>query len=302
MKDKKKQILETATKLFAEKGYHSTTMQEIAEFIGVAKGSLYNIFKSKEEILLSIFDYYHTDLSEKVFLVRREEGMTSKEKLEKILFIQFHGFEKNKVFIKMQVKEQLNHESEAIQHLMLQFRASVLNWHYQFLLEAYGERIKPFIWDLVHLLNGMIKEYMMLLVYEEKKMNGKEVSTFITDRLDGMIHEMLRNNPDPIIRPEMMKSLQNINSEDGIKNLTELIRDEINKLERSLHSLDLYRGSKQEYLDSLEALKEQIDSNETQTFLVKALMKLLLDEPILKLNAKNLADLIEIKYEIKVIE
>lgn len=44
-------ILEAATALFYEKGYHATTMREIAGVVGIKAGSLYNHFASKQEIL-----------------------------------------------------------------------------------------------------------------------------------------------------------------------------------------------------------------------------------------------------------
>jgi AcrR family transcriptional regulator len=52
--EKKMKIIEAAIKLIAENGIHSTSMQNIADNIGVAKGSIYLQFKSKEELLLSI--------------------------------------------------------------------------------------------------------------------------------------------------------------------------------------------------------------------------------------------------------
>lgn len=44
-------IVEAATALFYEKGYHATTMREIAAAVGIKAGSLYNHFASKQEIL-----------------------------------------------------------------------------------------------------------------------------------------------------------------------------------------------------------------------------------------------------------
>jgi AcrR family transcriptional regulator len=44
-------IVEAATALFYEKGYHATTMREIAADVGIKAGSLYNHFASKQEIL-----------------------------------------------------------------------------------------------------------------------------------------------------------------------------------------------------------------------------------------------------------
>ena len=46
----KRKIFETSMKLFAEKGYDATSIEEITATVGVAKGTLYYHFSSKEEI------------------------------------------------------------------------------------------------------------------------------------------------------------------------------------------------------------------------------------------------------------
>lgn len=47
-------IMEAATTLFDERGYGETSLQDIADAIGVQRPSLYHYFKSKEEILLTL--------------------------------------------------------------------------------------------------------------------------------------------------------------------------------------------------------------------------------------------------------
>jgi AcrR family transcriptional regulator len=47
-------ILETATDLFAEKGYAGTYVREIVEKAGVSKPALYYYFKSKEGLFYAI--------------------------------------------------------------------------------------------------------------------------------------------------------------------------------------------------------------------------------------------------------
>lgn len=58
--DRRKQILAIAAKLFATRGYSSTTVRDIADEAGILSGSLYHHFASKEaiaqEILLSFLD------------------------------------------------------------------------------------------------------------------------------------------------------------------------------------------------------------------------------------------------------
>lgn len=54
--EKEDQLLEAATRLFKEKGYHSTSMQELAEALGMQKGSLYYYIDSKEELLRRLME------------------------------------------------------------------------------------------------------------------------------------------------------------------------------------------------------------------------------------------------------
>ena len=50
MNKTKRKIFETSMKLFADKGYDATSIEEITATVGVAKGTLYYHFSSKEEI------------------------------------------------------------------------------------------------------------------------------------------------------------------------------------------------------------------------------------------------------------
>ncbi|QCX33062.1 TetR/AcrR family transcriptional regulator [Caloramator sp. E03] len=56
MNKTKKLIFDAAIKAFSRKGFHKSTMDEIAEIAGVAKGTLYYHFKSKEDIFKFIID------------------------------------------------------------------------------------------------------------------------------------------------------------------------------------------------------------------------------------------------------
>lgn len=49
--DRKESILSAALHLFAEQGYHSTSISKIAKEANISKGLLYNYFEGKEEVL-----------------------------------------------------------------------------------------------------------------------------------------------------------------------------------------------------------------------------------------------------------
>jgi TetR/AcrR family fatty acid metabolism transcriptional regulator len=54
--DKRHRILQAATRVFARKGYFGARVSEIARRAGVADGTIYLYFKSKEDILVALFD------------------------------------------------------------------------------------------------------------------------------------------------------------------------------------------------------------------------------------------------------
>ena len=49
-------ILNAAAALFAEKGYQSTTLQDVIDATGLSKGAVYHHFRSKEEIARKVGD------------------------------------------------------------------------------------------------------------------------------------------------------------------------------------------------------------------------------------------------------
>ncbi|MDY4609080.1 MAG: TetR/AcrR family transcriptional regulator [Sphaerochaetaceae bacterium] len=54
--ERRNEILDTASRLFAAKGYAKSTVNDILDAIGIAKGTFYYYFKSKEDVLDGIID------------------------------------------------------------------------------------------------------------------------------------------------------------------------------------------------------------------------------------------------------
>ena len=53
---REEEIRAAAFRIFREKGYHGTSMQDIADEVGLLKGSLYHYIRSKEELLGRLFE------------------------------------------------------------------------------------------------------------------------------------------------------------------------------------------------------------------------------------------------------
>jgi TetR/AcrR family transcriptional regulator, fatty acid metabolism regulator protein len=86
-KPKYKQIIDAAVIAIAENGYHQTQVSKIAKQAGVADGTIYLYFKSKEDILISLFEEKMGHFIEKIDEMILSSG-TAADKL--LMMIQAH--------------------------------------------------------------------------------------------------------------------------------------------------------------------------------------------------------------------
>lgn len=87
MNKTKRKIFETSMKLFAEKGYDATSIEEITSIVGVAKGTLYYHFSSKEEIFHFLIDE-GMKLLQNSISIKTSQQINSIDKLKSIILIQ----------------------------------------------------------------------------------------------------------------------------------------------------------------------------------------------------------------------
>jgi len=60
----KQKIFEKAIELFSKKGCNGVSMREIAKEVGIKESSIYNHYKSKDEIIDCIFDYFSSSIKD----------------------------------------------------------------------------------------------------------------------------------------------------------------------------------------------------------------------------------------------
>ena len=84
--EKRERIMEAAKALILHYGYKKTTMQDIAENAGMSVGSLYNYFKSKEDICSACAEGFKRAVFEKMEQVAVSE-LTCEQKLKEMMLI-----------------------------------------------------------------------------------------------------------------------------------------------------------------------------------------------------------------------
>lgn len=80
----KHNILETASRLFAEKGMENVNVEDVVKELGVTRGAFYHYFKSREELIAGVM-YKEFEDNNPYTEVNRREGLTALEKLKYVI-------------------------------------------------------------------------------------------------------------------------------------------------------------------------------------------------------------------------
>lgn len=96
-----RKILDTAERLFIEKGYDRTSLQNIIEETGLSKGAIYHHFTSKEDIFYYVCDRIGQRNAAVLLLVRDDPSLNGLEKLKTIFKVSLHPERQAKMFCMM---------------------------------------------------------------------------------------------------------------------------------------------------------------------------------------------------------
>ncbi|WP_158095148.1 TetR/AcrR family transcriptional regulator [Gottfriedia luciferensis] len=176
----KDKILAVALALFSKNGYEGTSLSEIARAVGIQKPSIYNHFKSKEEIFLTIYEnilWLHVKKVEE--LIKEIQELTAKEQLYQILHLTFQyyiEFEDQSTFLNRAVffspeslKEELHKQFMESEEAMSTILRSVISKGINN-GEIRAENVEDFVMSFYCLIDGIFIE---LSYYGAEKMKPR---------------------------------------------------------------------------------------------------------------------------------
>jgi AcrR family transcriptional regulator len=188
LQEKEKAIVLAGLKLFARKGFSSTSIQEIATESGISKGAFYLHFKSKEDLLLAIMKYNFDTIFFNISLYD-EKDISPREKFEKQLSAVYGTFIEHKEFFIMLSKEQAIPRNEDIKKLMFGKHHEILLLYRKGLVSVYGQKAEPFAIDLSMILEGLFHSYMRLMLIDQADLDLEELIHFLMKRMDSMVRD-----------------------------------------------------------------------------------------------------------------
>lgn len=111
----RERILEESAKLFAEKGYSATGIDEIAKNVGITKSVIYYHFKNKEDILQTLIDEAFAQMLQPEINEAHKRFHETGEQLPEVMgLMQFLGTERNRRIIKIIFMESLKDQTASV--------------------------------------------------------------------------------------------------------------------------------------------------------------------------------------------
>ncbi|MFB4322477.1 TetR/AcrR family transcriptional regulator [Priestia sp. BR_2] len=83
--ERKNEILDAADTLFGQKGFDGTSTNDILEKVGIARGTLYHHFKSKEDIMDALIDRYTVRLLDRAQAIALDKSIPVIERIIRVV-------------------------------------------------------------------------------------------------------------------------------------------------------------------------------------------------------------------------
>ena len=159
---KQQKIVETAIKMFAEKGYANTPTSEIAKKAGVAEGTIFRHYGTKDNLLLSVilpfFKESIPDVAEEIFNEIQSENMVSFEDfLRAFLKNRMEFIQNNSEIFRVVVKELFY--SEELRKEILPIFSVNIQQHFNKVIDQYKKS-----GELVNLPNETLQRMLFTLI------------------------------------------------------------------------------------------------------------------------------------------
>lgn len=263
-------ILESASRYFSKNGYAATSIQEIADDCGIAKGSLYKFFQSKEDLFNAFHDSQQMALYTEIERIRSDTSLSLRDAFIFETECYFKFFLNNK-FIMHDIKE-LNGSKGYIAPLFHRLRANLLNYSREGLLRLLGKEVESNIWDLVTIYNGIVREYIFLLTFENKPLVIKEISIYIVDRVEEMAACIVQKKTQPLLKDAIMNNYMQCEMARHSILAAEYRTSLLENLASTVQELSITNFRKAELSEAITMLKEEMANENPKFVLIHALL------------------------------
>jgi AcrR family transcriptional regulator len=204
MNKKQQDILEEAHKLFIEKGYLDTSIQDILERSGISKGTFYKYFSSKSELLLSLLSTLQESMIVKREKLVDEHTDSDCHMFEKQMIFMMHFIAENNISKIIETTLVLNERK--IFHYIEELKISTLNWIYKRFQQIFPKGNYPQLFDGAVLFDGMLNNVLRTNKMLNTSLTIEHAVRYCMEHTKGMMEKEI-GNKDPLFDEKVIASL-----------------------------------------------------------------------------------------------
>jgi AcrR family transcriptional regulator len=171
--EKRQHILDAALKLFADNGFHATSISSIAKEAGISKGLMYNYFENKEALLRSIADEISTDIMN-MMNPDQDDEITTQE-MKDFFTLLFESLQEKIELWKLYF--QISMQKDVLKYLTEQQNTEKSRKNNQLLYKYFAERFEKPEVELM-LFSSLFKGFSMQYVLAPTMFNTEMIESF----------------------------------------------------------------------------------------------------------------------------
>jgi AcrR family transcriptional regulator len=250
-------IIEKAIELFARNGIDATSVQDITDACGISKGAFYLSFKSKEELLNAIVDYFMRDIVARIDAVL-SQPVPVRDRLYDYYLLNFKIFFEYSTFMTIYMREHVRPVNEEIAKKINEFEKITDESLLTLIDEILGEKLE-LRYDLLISIKSFVVGYTGYMFTHPRKYEVEHLAHVLVERTLA-----LANHHEPVfITHEMWNSTpkQMTMQMPTLEMIEMLVQDALNR----------YRDD--ELLkETLQLLLEEIQSDKPRPAMIKGLL------------------------------
>lgn len=204
MSDRKQHVIKMAHQLFIEKGFQATSIQDILDYSGISKGTFYNYFSSKSELLIALFKTIYKQLEKERNELLIGQDPSDIEVFIKQIELQMRTNRTNKLISLFE--EVLVSNDTDLKQFMKRGQLLTIRWVYERFIDIFGESKHPYLLDCAIMLIGILHQNLKyyVLVHDSSASIHRAVR-YSVERVVKMIDEVSKAG-EQLIQPEFLDS------------------------------------------------------------------------------------------------
>jgi AcrR family transcriptional regulator len=202
MNDRKQHVIKMAHQLFIEKGFQSTSIQDILDYSGISKGTFYNYFPSKNELLIALFKSIYKKMEQERNELLIGQDPSDMEIFIKQIELQMNTNRANKLLSLFE--EVFFSKDEELKDFIKSGQLRMIKWIYQRFIDLFGDSKKPFLLDCTIMFLGILNHNIKYnFMANDQNLNIYEIVRYSVNRIAKTVIEVSISG-DQLIQPDVI--------------------------------------------------------------------------------------------------